>query len=468
MSMKKIALNSLILMCICILNLNLTNVPLVADDFISFFTFLNFNYPTNINDLINFFLPNGNKYAPLGNLFSLIVNKFYFTSSAFFDLNIKFVVILFKNLLLLLYQILFILLFKSISPTSKNSFMYGSVWYLLFSSLLQIHTFWSNDPVTSYLISGQGSTIVCLTSILCFLIFLKRLQKVYLLLCYIFAIASVLFYPSNIGLLLGLLIIMFLIRISIYLILPFVASFIFFLYLNFTSPGRKDYSGTVTNLGNFDPSVYLTSFFSNLPTFAWKFNITATGGLLRSESSLLLFIVFSLTLSIVMSLFFIFHNRIILNDSKPIKIFISLTFIWAIIWFSIERSTIKYSSLDVLGQVYLSYMPLHLFITSLIFYALILVSRKILIFPLMVLVLIIPIQFGLNQEHARQLNQYFDFNNYLLSLTVSNFSNLYTDSNDCNIFNLEEINNNLMYDQSYKNDLISQLFAKSERLNKYC
>jgi hypothetical protein len=100
MNIKNIVLYSLILTSILILNFNLTNVPLVADDFISFFAFLNFSYPSNANDLINFFQPNGNKYAPLGNLLSLIVNKFYFTSSAFFDINIKFVIILFINSIL--------------------------------------------------------------------------------------------------------------------------------------------------------------------------------------------------------------------------------------------------------------------------------------------------------------------------------------------------------------------------------
>ncbi len=468
MNIKNIVLYSLILISILILNFNLTNVPLVADDFISFFTFLNFSYPSNTNDLINFFQPNGNKYVPLGNLFSLILNKFYFTSSAFFGINIKFVIIVFKNLLLLSYQILFILAFKSIYPSSKNYFIYGSAWYLLFSGLMQIHTFWSNDPVTSYLITGQVSTIICLTSILCFLIFLKRLQKVYLVLCYIFVIAAILVYPSNIGLLLGLFVIMLLIRIGIYLTMPFAASFIFFLYLNFTSPERKDYSGTVTNLDNFDPSFYLTSLFSNFPLFAWKLNIISTGGLLRTESSLLLFIVFSLSLSILISLFILNHKPFVLYDLRPFKIFISLIFIWALIWFVIERTTIKYSSLDVLGQVYLSYLPLHIFITSIIFYALILFSKKFILFPLMMLVLIIPIQFGLNQEHTRQLNQYFEYNNYLLNFTVSSFSNPTYDANVCTIFNSEEMNNNLMYDESYKNDLISKLDQKSKTLNKNC
>jgi hypothetical protein len=86
----------------------------------------------------------------------------------------------------------------------------------------------------------------------------------------------------------------------------------------------------------------------------------------------------------------------------------------------------------------------------------------------MVLVLIISIQFGLNQEHTRQLNQYFAFNNYLLDFTISSFSIPSIDSTECIDFDFEEINSNLMYDESYKNELINILISKSKTLDKIC
>ena len=271
--------------------------PIVADDLVNPFQQAAERGPGVWNGIMYGWegATTGASFRILGNTVGGAVNSWWLGASASTGLRVEYLYALSKLTVLILCALSVTLYVVEAARALGQALRFRPTLVAFSLALfltLQIHAFWSNDPVVSYPLSGFGSAAVGFAAMAAIAAMLRRRTISSALITAVAGVGAVLYYELNVGALIGsgVLILTLLarsrrdrpaaLRITLLTTIAAAAPAGALLLGRFVTGGQAStYAGTTTRVGGEAARTFVEGMLSSLPGAAWKLSDRfVTGG----------------------------------------------------------------------------------------------------------------------------------------------------------------------------------------------